>query len=73
MARKLDQVITAAEKQRQIEIAYNIYTAARPGVLAPDRGVFAMGFLMGMRRGYALATDADIAIEKSILQGMGDA
>lgn len=72
MAKPLDKMITADEKQRQIEIAYNLYVSSRKLVIPPDRGVFAMGFLMGMRRGYGLATDAETSIERMLTQGLSD-
>lgn len=72
MARKLEDAITADEKQRQIQIAYDMYVGVRKLIVPPDRGVFAMGFMMGMRRGFALATDTETAIEHTLMKGLSD-
>lgn len=73
MAKPFDKAITEAEKQRQIELAYNMYVSARKLLVPPDRGVFAMGFAMGMRRGYALAGDEDRTLERIVTEALSDA
>jgi len=72
MASKLENAITEAEKQRQIEIAYNMYVGATKPLILPDRGVFAMGFAMGMRRGFNLAEDENMQIERIVSEALRD-
>lgn len=70
MAKPYDKAITEAERQRQIELAYRLYVDATKPLVQPDRMVFAMGFNMGMRRGYSLATDNDRAIERIVKESL---
>lgn len=70
MPKRLDDIISADEKQRQVQIAYDMYVSARKMLVPPDRGVFAMGFMMGMRRGFMLAQDDRAAMERAVEESL---